>query len=152
MSRLIEDLHPYFRDKASLFVVALVEARIPIIITDTLRTWEEHQANLARGASWTKVSLHLEHTHRGSTMLKGALAIDVVPYETYELHGPDKLQWNRNDPIWARMGAIGRTLGLKWGVWQWEGGVLVNVDPGHFEEPTGRSDYVFTGSPDGQRT
>lgn len=126
MSRALNDLHHSFRPMAIELCARIVEARIAILIVDTLRTMEEHQENLRRGTSWTTRSRHLD-----------GLAIDLCPYHSYALHGPDKLQWDAKDPVWQRMGDIGRGLGLKWGVWAKNSrGVLTNIDPGHFEHPS----------------
>lgn len=97
-------------------IARLAETGIAVMIVDTLRTPEEHAANLAAGVSWTARSKHLD-----------GLAIDLAPYETYQLHGPDKLKWDATDPVWARMGAIGERLGLRWGG-RWQ-----QKDLGHFE-------------------
>ena len=104
MSRKLDDLAPLFKLKAIELVARCSEAGIPVYIVDTLRTPEEHAANLARGVSWTARSKHLD-----------GLAIDVVPYAQFSLHGPDKLEWNADDPAWRIIGKIGEGLGLRWG-------------------------------------
>jgi peptidoglycan L-alanyl-D-glutamate endopeptidase CwlK len=116
MSRRLDDLDPRFRPLAIELLAGCVEAGIPVMIIDTLRTPEEHRANLATGVSWTKHSKHLD-----------GLAIDICPYDTYQLHGPDKLQWNAGDPVWQKIGAIGESLGLRWG------GRWKQKDVGHFD-------------------
>lgn len=124
MSRKLDDLHKSFRPLAVELLARLTEAGIMVMIVDTLRTPEEQADNVARGVSWTLRSKHLT-----------GHAIDIAPYETYQLHGPDKLQWNATDPIWERIGKVGEQVGgLKWGVWKAnKDGKLENVDPGHFE-------------------
>jgi len=116
MSRALDDLSPVFKPLAMALLARCVEAQIPVIIVDTLRTQAEHSANLAKGVSWTKHSKHLD-----------GLAIDICPYAQYDLHGRDKLQWDGGDPIWFRIGAIGEKLGLRWG------GRWSTPDLGHFE-------------------
>jgi len=116
MSRALDDLSPRFRPKAVELLARLVEAGIHVLIVDTLRTPEEHAENLRKGVSWTTRSKHLTGD-----------AIDIVPYETYALHGHDKVQWDSGDPIWTRIGAIGESLGLRWG------GRWKQKDMGHFE-------------------
>lgn len=83
---------------------------------DTLRTPEEHAANLAKGVSWTKRSKHLDGD-----------AIDICPYSTWDAHGPDKLNWDIGDPVWQKIGALGEAIGLRWG------GRWKVKDMGHFE-------------------
>ena len=115
MSRAINDLSPYFKPLAIELLARTVEAGIPVVIVDTLRTPAEHAANLAKGVSWTPRSKHLIGD-----------AIDLCPYAQYDAHGPDKLLWT-DDPVWWRLGAIGEALGLRWG------GRWTVRDLGHFE-------------------
>lgn len=125
MSRRLDDLHPDLKPKAIELIARCVEAGIPIMIVDTLRTPEEHAANLAAGTSWTKRSKHLD-----------GRAIDVAPWLEWRLYGPDKLQWDASDPVWLRIGKIGEALGLVWGGrWGHAPGSTAEPDPGHFELP-----------------
>jgi peptidoglycan L-alanyl-D-glutamate endopeptidase CwlK len=116
MSRRLDDLDSRFKPVAIELIARCVEAGIQLMIIDTLRTPEEHAANVARGVSWTTRSKHLV-----------GLAIDLCPYDVYLLDGADKLQWKASHPVWQEMGAIGEALGLRWGGrWQQQ-------DMGHFE-------------------
>ena len=121
MSRRLDDLSPRMRPLAVELIARCVEAGIMVLIVDTLRTPEEQQANVAKGVSWTLKSKHLTGD-----------AIDICPYETYALAGPDKLRWDEADPVWQRIGQIGETIGLKWGVVK-RG---MRIDLGHFELKT----------------
>lgn len=116
MSRKLDDLHRSFRPYATELLARLSEAGVCVLVVDTLRTPAEHQANLAKGVSWTNHSKHLD-----------GLAIDICPFSEWSLHGPDKLQWNTTDPIWQRIGEIGESIGLRWG------GRWKQKDMGHFE-------------------
>lgn len=116
MSRAINDLSPSFKPIAMELLARCVEAGIPVMIVDTLRTAAEQAENIKKGVSWTKNSKHLTGD-----------AIDICPFETYQLHGPDKLQWNSADPVWQKIGTIGESLGLRWG------GRWSKPDSGHFE-------------------
>lgn len=118
MSRSLDALSARFRPLAIELLARTIEAGIPVMIIQTLRTPEEHAANLAKGVSWTTHSKHLDGD-----------AIDICPYETWALHGPDKLQWS-DDPVWQRLGTIGEALGLRWGG-RWQ-----QRDLGHFEYHT----------------
>lgn len=115
MSRRLDDLSPRFKPLAMELLARCVEQGIHVLIVDTLRTPEEHAENLRKGVSWTTRSKHLDGD-----------AIDVCPYETFQLRGPDKLAWN-DGPTWQRIGAIGKALGLGWG------GDWKVRDLGHFE-------------------
>lgn len=117
MSRALNDLDQRFRPLAVEFLARCVEAGVMVMIVDTLRTPAEHADNLARGVSWTTRSKHLD-----------GLAIDVAPFETFMLHGPDKLQWDASDTIWLKLGQIGEQVGMVWGG-RWK----KTPDVGHFE-------------------
>lgn len=119
MSRKLADLSPRFYPLATTLIAQIVEAKIPILILDTRRTQAEQAEALRTGHSWTTHSKHLTGD-----------AIDLVPYDMYQLHGPDKLQWDSKDPVWLIMGEIGEALGLVWG------GRWTRRDMGHFEYPT----------------
>jgi peptidoglycan L-alanyl-D-glutamate endopeptidase CwlK len=93
-----------------------VEAGVPVLIVDTLRTPREQEILIGRGVSWTRNSKHLTGD-----------AIDIAPYELWQAHGPDKVNWNAKDPVWDVLGRIGEGLGLRWG------GRWAVRDMGHFE-------------------
>jgi peptidoglycan LD-endopeptidase CwlK len=116
MSRKLDDLSPRFKPLAFELLARCLEAGLPVLIVDTLRTPQEHANNLANGVSWTATSKHLTGD-----------AIDVCPYDVYQLHGADKLQWNAAHPAWQVIGRIGESLGLRWGG-RWQ-----QRDMGHFE-------------------
>ena len=71
MSRSLDTLSPRFRPLAVELLARCVEAGICVMIVDTLRTPEEHAANLAKGVSWTTHSKHCltqDHTLLGSDL------------------------------------------------------------------------------------
>ena len=116
MSRKLNDLSDTFRPYAVEFLARLTEARIHVLIVDTLRTPAEHAANLAKGVSWVQHSKHLDGN-----------AMDVCPYAQFYLHGASKLQWDGSDPVWEQIGMIAESCGLVWG------GRWVQRDLGHVE-------------------
>ena len=116
MSQRLDDLASVFRPKAMEFLARCVEAKLLVMIIDTLRTPAEHAENVRKGVSWVTRSKHLD-----------GLAIDVAPYEQYVLHGAKKLEWDADDPAWQQLGAIGESIGLRWG------GRWRQQDLGHFE-------------------
>ena len=127
MSRALDDLSARFKPLALELLARTVEAGIPVVIVDTLRTPAEHAVNLAKGVSWTPHSKHLDGD-----------AIDICPYATWDAHGPDKLNWDISDPVWATLAGIGRRLGLRCG-YDW---TEKRKDGGHFEYPTPPSGTV----------
>lgn len=135
MSRRLDDLDPAFRTKVFELLARCVEQGIFVKIIDTLRTPDEQEENIKKGVSWTRNSKHLT-----------GKAIDLCPIKSYFLIGgkpTSKLQWDDTNPQWGQIGAIGESLGLKWGVWKVDAtskvadwrrrGDLVNIDLGHFE-------------------
>lgn len=116
MSRRLDDLSARFKPLAIELLARAVEANIPLMIIETLRTPEQHAANLAKGVSWTTHSKHLDGD-----------AIDLCPYSQFDLHGANKLAWEAADPVWQRLGPLGEALGLRWGG-RWQ-----QKDMGHFE-------------------
>ena len=114
------------------FLARLTEAKIPVLIVDTLRTKAEHEDNLTRGVSWASVSNHLDGREYRNTV-PGSDAIDVAPFEIFQLHGGDKLQWNPSDPVWEQIAVIGESVGLVAGA-RWRN----HPDFGHFEHRDAR--------------
>jgi len=126
MDTHLDSLDPSFKPLAILLLARLVEARIAVVITNTRRTTREQQMALAAGNSKVAHSAHQD-----------GLAMDVCPWETYTLSGPNKLQWDTSDDVWLRIGRIGEALGLRWGGrFHPLNAKGIGWDPGHFELQT----------------
>lgn len=121
-SRKLDDLDKRIKPLVFELLARACEAGVAIMIVDVMRTEQEQEVNIAKGVSWTKNSKHLPQPPD-----KKSLAIDICPYEQYQLHGPDKLQWDNKDTAWQVLGHIGEGLGLRWG------GRWIQKDMGHFE-------------------
>ena len=133
----LDSLDPLFKPLAITLLARLLEARIPVLIVNTLRTQVEQDAAVARGVSRVQHSKHQD-----------GLAIDVAPYDIFALHDDDKLQWDTKDPIWKKIGAIGESLGLRWGGrFEPLNSVGVGWDPGHFEYVRPSTAATGTGVP-----
>lgn len=104
------------RPRAFEFLARLAEAQIPTMVIETWRSEADHLADLAAGRSWVKHSRHEDGD-----------AMDVCPYEHYELHGPDKLEWDADDPVWIQVAEIAEKCGLTSG-YRWK-----QRDCGHVE-------------------
>ncbi len=116
--RSLDDLSDAFRPKAFEILARFMDAGIPVVVSETLRTAEQHAEDLASGHSWVKVSKH-----------QTGDAMDVAPYFVYQLHGPDKIQWDSADPVWALMRKVaGVVEGVRFG-FDWPN----HPDVGHFE-------------------
>ena len=118
MSRALDDLDARFLPQASALLARAAEIQIPLLIVCTRRTVAEQAVALATGHSWVTHSKHLD-----------GLAMDVVPYAQFTLHGTNKLQWNVDDPAWATLAALAERLGLRSG-YRWQ-----QKDAGHVELP-----------------
>jgi hypothetical protein len=126
MSTRLDDLQPEFRRIAVEVLAQLLEAGIAVAIVTTGRTQAEQDAAFARGASKVHHSRHQD-----------GMAIDLCPFLTWELHGPDKLQWSAADPAFKMIGRIGEKCGLRWGGRFGESapGAGDGWDAGHLELP-----------------
>lgn len=135
MSRALDDLSNSFQPLAYALIARCVGRGLAVLITDTLRTVEEQEAFLAAGTSGTRLSRHLPRRLRWPLVTppapkdaEKADAMDLVPYSVYQLHGPDKAQWDTKDPAWGIIGEEAEKLGLRWGG-RWRD----PFDPGHVE-------------------
>lgn len=134
MSRALDDLAGPFAPLAMQLIARCIERGVAVMIVDTLRTEAEHRVNLANGTSKVKVSTHLPARLRGFSTdhpdAEKSHAIDLAPYDVYQLHGADKLQCDASDAAWRVIGEEAARLGLRWGG-HWES----PRDPGHCELP-----------------
>jgi peptidoglycan L-alanyl-D-glutamate endopeptidase CwlK len=105
--RNIDDLHPAIRDKCRDHVQACKDAGIDLLITCTYRSPEEQTALYAQGR--TAPGPIVTRAKAGQSMHQYRLAYDCVPI----VNG--KALWNGKDPIWAKVGELGKAQGLEWG-------------------------------------
>lgn len=137
--RRLDSLSSEFRPKVDRVLARLTEAGVPVLIVCTGRTLEEQRIALTNGTSRTALSKHLPRSLRGwlsGPDLQKSDAIDLCPFDLFNLHGPDKLAWiehatKESTRTWALIGEIGESEGLRWG-----GRWTDPHDPGHLE-------YVF---------
>lgn len=135
--RSLDSLSSAFYPKACEWIARVTARGVAVMISQTSRTEAEHAANLAKGTSSTSRSPHLPRRLRLSTLagapqsvgdLEKSDAMDLVPFEQYQLHGPDKLQWDAYDPAFAIIMQEAERLGLRSGG-RWRD----PFDPGHAE-------------------
>lgn len=136
--RSLNSLSSQFYPYACEWVARVTARGVAVMIIQTGRTLAEHQANLDAGTSATTLSLHLPRSVRRVTLAgmvgvydfddDKADAMDLAPYEQYNLHGPDKLKWDALDPAWGVLGQEAERIGLRWG-----GRWRRPFDPGHAE-------------------
>lgn len=129
MGRKLAELSPEFRPLAVELLARLAEAQIPVLIVTTGRSAAEQAEAVRLGRSKVARSRHQD-----------GMAIDLVPFEVFQLHGPDKVTWNLQDPVWWKIGAIVESLGLRWGGrfgWKASEPDQIGWDPSHAEIPHG---------------
>ena len=123
MSRDLDTLSLKFLPIAKVLLRKANEIE-PMIIAYTRRSQAEQDAMILAGTSKVDHSLHQD-----------GLAIDIVP-----LRLTKKKNWAPDDPVWWKLGDLGKSLGLRWGG-QWGRPFPPAIgkvpgyffDPGHFE-------------------
>jgi peptidoglycan L-alanyl-D-glutamate endopeptidase CwlK len=114
-SRKLEDLSPEMRVMAISFLAHCRVEGIDLLVTCTARSNAEQAQLYAQGrtAPGRRVTNarpgESAHNVTGEGGKAAAEALDVVP-----LRG-GKPVWEDTDPIWLRVGEIGKSVGMKWG-------------------------------------
>ena len=133
--RSLDSLSRDFYPLACEWIARVTSRGVAVMIVQTSRTLAEHQLNVANGTSNTTLSPHLPRIMRWQPgFLLDPIdqtksdAMDLAPYDQYQLHGPDKLKWDAKDPAWSVSGWEAEKLGLRWG-----GRWYQPFDPGHGE-------------------
>lgn len=99
----INELQESVRPLAQNLLRLAADQGIQLKIVSAYRTPSAQEALLQSGKGVTNAGALLSyHNHR--------LAFDVAPIEYLSL--PD---WNPAGPLWAKIGAIGKSVGLEWG-------------------------------------
>ncbi len=118
----LEALHPYFREKVMQLIAICQTKGIELELVETYRTHAKQNEYKSMGRKYTRsAGGHSKHQY--------GLAVDVVPVVD------SVAQWD-NYRLWKKVGAIGESLGLRWGG-RWRN----PYDPGHFEWTGGLSSY-----------
>jgi peptidoglycan L-alanyl-D-glutamate endopeptidase CwlK len=104
-SRKLEDLHPMVAERAQQLVELAQAEGIEILVTSTLRTFDEQAELFAIGR--TKPGDIVTNAKAGESWHNFGLAFDVVPL----VNG--KAVWD--SPFWNRIGELGKRAGLVWG-------------------------------------
>jgi peptidoglycan L-alanyl-D-glutamate endopeptidase CwlK len=104
-SRRLEDLHALVADKAQQLIAFAQAKGIEILVTSTLRTFEEQAELFARGR--TAPGKKVTNAKPGESWHNFGLAFDVVPL----ING--KAVWD--SPFWERIGTLGKQVDLVWG-------------------------------------
>jgi hypothetical protein len=134
--RSLDSLSSDFAPRAYEWIARVTSRGVPVLVVQTSRTMSEHQQNLLNETSGTALSLHLPRRMRWKPDMltldprdaEKSDAMDIAPYAQFQLHGPDKLQWNTRDPAWGVIVEEAERVGLRSGG-RWRS----PHDPGHAE-------------------
>lgn len=112
-SRKLTDLHPDLITKAKSFLAQVELWGIDVLVTCTYRSNNEQTKLYAQGRTspGPKVTNAKAGQSKHNFVLDGkpaAKAFDIVPL----VNG--KCIWDNSNPLWQRLGEIGRTNGLEW--------------------------------------
>ena len=109
-SRSLDDLIPQARERVDKFIALCKESGIDLLVTSTYRDMESQTALYNQGR--TAPGKIVTNAHAGESFHNYRCAVDVVPL----VNG--KPQWDGSDPIWAKVGELGKQAGLEWaGEW-----------------------------------
>lgn len=110
-SRSLSDLIDPARVRVESMIVACKKEGIDLLVTSTYRDNESQDALYAQGR--TKPGAKVTNAKAGQSFHNYRCAVDVVPI----MNG--KPIWDSKDPIWLKIGAIGKAAGLEWaGDWK----------------------------------
>lgn len=110
-SRDINELVPPVKERVEKFKALCKENNIDLLITSTYRDNESQNALFAQGR--TAPGKIVTNAKAGQSWHNFRCAVDVVPL----VNG--KPVWDGDDPIWAKVGALGKQSGLEWaGDWK----------------------------------
>ena len=110
-SRSLDDLAPPVKQRAQAFVEAAKAKGIDLLVTSTYRDHESQAALYAQGR--TAPGAVVTKAKPGQSWHNHRCALDVVAL----VNG--KPVWSTTDPIWQKIGEIGKACGLEWaGDWK----------------------------------
>lgn len=110
-SRKLEDLLPQVRTRVEAFIKAADTEGIDLLVTSTYRDNASQDALYAQGR--TQPGRIVTNARAGQSFHNYRCAVDVVPIRN------GKAIWDVKDPVWQRVGALGKAAGLEWaGDWK----------------------------------
>lgn len=114
-SRSLGDLHPQVRAMAERLLADAAAAGLPLTVTATLRSMAVQAALYAQGR--TAPGRIVTNAKPGFSYHNFGLALDVVPTALLKLPdwGDTPGHQASTDALWARLGAIGKAIGFRWG-------------------------------------
>lgn len=149
-SRSLDDLEPHVRVMAEQLLARAKAAGIPLTVTFTRRSMAMQTALYAQGR--TTPGPIVTDAKAGFSYHNFGLALDVVPTELLALKnwGDTPEHQVATDALWAKVGAIGKAIGFRWGGdfqtikdrphFEWSGGLTLadlprGLVPGSVQQP-----------------
>jgi peptidoglycan L-alanyl-D-glutamate endopeptidase CwlK len=110
-SRKLEDLLPPVRERVERMIAACDAEGIDLLVTSTYRDNASQEALYAQGR--TAPGRIVTNARAGQSYHNYRCAVDVVAIRN------GKAIWDAKDPVWQRIGALGKDAGLEWaGDWK----------------------------------
>jgi peptidoglycan L-alanyl-D-glutamate endopeptidase CwlK len=110
-SRSLDELLPPVKERVEWFIKLCNMEGIDILVTSTYRDQESQRALYAQGR--TMPGKIVTNAGPGDSWHNWRCAVDVVPL----VNG--KPEWDGSNPVWARIGELGKEAGLEWaGDWK----------------------------------
>ena len=110
-SRELEDLLPPVRERVERMIADCKAEGIDLLVTSTYRDNASQDGLYAQGR--TAPGRIVTNARSGQSYHNYRCAVDVVPIRN------GKAIWNAKDPVWQRIGALGKAAGLEWaGDWK----------------------------------
>ena len=110
-SRSLDELIPAAKERVEKFLSLCKENGIDLLVTSTYRDAESQQALYNQGR--TTEGKIVTNAKPGDSWHNWRCAVDVVPL----VNG--KAVWDTSNPVWAKVGELGKEAGLEWaGEWK----------------------------------
>lgn len=110
-SRDLDELLPEVKKRVQRFITTCKFEGVDLLVTSTYRDNESQDALYAQGR--TLPGKIVTNAKAGQSFHNYRCAVDVVPLVA------GKPRWDAKDPIWQKVGRLGKAAGLEWaGDWK----------------------------------
>ena len=110
-SRDLDELLPEVKSRVQRFITTCKFEGVDLLVTSTYRDNESQDALYAQGR--TLPGKIVTNAKAGQSFHNYRCAVDVVPLVA------GKPRWDAKDPIWQKVGRLGKAAGLEWaGDWK----------------------------------
>ena len=110
-SRSLDELIPQAKERVEKFLELCKANDIDLLVTSTFRDFDSQTALYNQGR--TTEGKIVTNAKAGDSWHNWRCAVDVVPL----VNG--KAMWDTSNPVWAKVGELGKEAGLEWaGEWK----------------------------------